>query len=124
MAGRVVEPGLVEVTYETAADMEVTAQQPIVRLLEAECRARPVALVFLVRNVSRVDLAVPRFWQQVTKRLAPSLRAMAIASKSLAVRTAASTFSVANLLERVPLKVQAFADEQEALAWAREQKSG
>lgn len=123
MSHRVVEPGVVEVVYATAESMKPERQLALRALLEEQLAEGPVALVFCVREVVTVDASVPAYWAGVTRRLAPRLCAVAIASRSMAVRAAARAFSVGNTLQRVELDVQAFSDEAEALAWARERRA-
>ena len=112
--------GLFHVVYKTEADMRPELQKDLVIALEQAVELGPVALVFTVKQAAVVDKAVPVFWMDVTKRLAPRLSAMAIASPSMVVRTAAHGFSVANKLRRVTMAVTAFESEAEALGWARE----
>ena len=114
----VIEEGLVQVQYSNEADMLPDLQASLLNDLERFARNGHVAVVFQVKSVAAVDHGIPAFWLEVTKRLAPKLCAMAIASPSLVVRTAARGFSVANKLRQVPLAVQAFDDEQAALRWA------
>lgn len=123
MSHRLVEPGVIEVLYESAAEMAPPAQEPLQRLIERSLEAGPVALVFRVHRVPVVDAAVPKFWMEMTRQLAPGLCALAITSPSMAVRAAARAFSVMNTLRRVEVDVQAFIDEDEALAWARTRRS-
>ncbi len=119
MSFRVVEPGLLEVTYESAGEMAAKAQAALLHALEKECGNGPTAIVFFVRKVNKVDLEVPKLWLGVTQRLAPRLKALAVASGSLAVRAAASTFHISNIVTRTPLEVRAFESERAALDWAR-----
>lgn len=123
MSERVVEPGVIEVVYASAEEMKPQAQLGLRRLLDEALAGGPVALVFYVRKVPRVDAAVPKYWAEVTKQLAPRLCGMAVASSSMAVRAAARAFAVANILRRVEVDVQAFADEAQALAWARQRRA-
>ena len=116
----VAEPGIVEVIYETPEDMDPARQAPLLELLQVEAAKAPLAIVFLVRKVSRVDPTVPRFWLDVTKELDGKLVAMAIASSSMAVRVAAKAFSAANSMRGLSIRVGAFSDETEALFWARQ----
>lgn len=120
MAFEVREPGVFHVTYATETDMDPAAQERLLKALEAELTRGPVGLVFQVAS-ALVPHAVPEFWLGVTKRLAPRLCAMAIVSPSLAVRTAASGFSVANALRGVAVAVKAFGptDGAAALGWVR-----
>ena len=115
------EPGLFHVVYATEADMRPELQKALVDALTAVVATDPAVLVFTVRQASGVDKSVPAYWMDVTKRLAPRLCAMAIASPSMVVRTAAHGFSVANKLRRVSMEVAAFEAEKDALRWAREQ---
>lgn len=96
-------------------------QKELVAALEQAVELGPVAVVFTVKQAAGVDRSVPAFWMEVTKRLAPRLCTMAIASPSMVVRTAAHGFSVANKLRRVTMAVSAFESEGEALTWARSQ---
>lgn len=114
-----VEPGIVQVIYETAEDMAPSQQGPLLELLKAEAGKGPVAIVFLVRKIARVDPSVPRFWLDATKDLNPALLAMAIASSSMAVRVAAKAFGAACSMRGLSVAVAAFSDEAEALVWAR-----
>ena len=119
MSYRVVEPGVVEVVYESAEDMKPEKQLGVRAAVDAELEAGPVALVFCVRRVVSVDLSVPTYWAEVAKRLSPRLCALGVASTSVAVRAAARAFAVGNTLRRVAVDVEAFSDEGAALDWAR-----
>ncbi|MEW5738174.1 MAG: hypothetical protein AB1938_04575 [Myxococcota bacterium] len=119
MSVRVVEPGIIEVVYESADDMAPARQGALRALMDTQLAHGPLALVFVVRQVPGVDAAVPKYWLEVTRRLAPRLCAMAVTSTSMAVRAAARAFSVANTLTRVAVDARAFRDEIEALDWAR-----
>ena len=119
MPFRLVVPQLLEVTYESSEQMAPAEQKPLLDAREFACTEGPTVIVFYVRKITSVDLAVPAMWQHVTKRLAPGLTGMAICSTSLAVRTAASTFGIANMLTRVPVEVRAFEGEPDGLAWAK-----
>lgn len=116
-----VEPGVLEVVYQTAADLAPAAQAGLLRALEDQLTRGPVGVGFVVRGVAAVDRSVPAFWLDVTRRRAPRLCALAIASPSLAVRTAARAFAVANSVRGVRVAVAAFAAEDEARAWLRAQ---
>lgn len=120
MPFRLVEPGVIEVVYSSPAELAADAQGPLVELLEAECAVRPTVLVFDVKNVTSVPMAVPELWLTVTRGCAPRLCGMAIASPSMAVRAAADGFNVANLLRRVPVAVKSFHTVADATAWARQ----
>lgn len=122
MSHRIVEPGLVEVVYESLEDMKPEKQLGVRAVVDQQLEAGPVALVFCVRKVLAVDLSVPAYWAEVAKRLSPRLCAFAIASRSMAVRAAARAFSVGNTLGRVEVDVEAFTDEGAALEWAREKR--
>lgn len=124
MPFRVVEPGIIEVVYESAEEMAPARQGGLRALMDAQLARGPLALVFVVRQVPTVDAAVPKYWLEVTRRLAPRLCAMAVTSNSLAVRAAARAFSVANALTRVAMEARAFCDEAEALDWARARVRG
>jgi hypothetical protein len=116
-----VKKGLIHVVYEAEADMLPDRQVALMKDLDKELAGGLAVLVFNVKKAAGVDKAVPAFWLDVTKRLAPKLCAMAIASPSMVVRTAASGFSVANKLRQVRMAVQAFDDDAKALKWAAEQ---
>ena len=97
---------------------EVT--QRIIAELEQELAAGRTTVLFIVRTLD-VPRSVPEFWFTVTQRLAPALCAMAIVSDSLAVRAAASGFSVTNRVRRVKVAVKAFTDAEleAAREWCR-----
>lgn len=119
MSHRIVEPGLIEVVYESAEDMKPEKQLGVRAALDEQLEAGPVALVFCVRKVLSVDMNVPAYWAEVARRLSPRLCALGIASTSMAVRAAARAFAVGNTLRRVEVDVEAFSDEAAALDWAR-----
>lgn len=119
MSHRVVEPGVIEVIYESADEMLPQRQSALRAVLDEQLQGGPVVLVFCVRKVVAVDPSVPAYWLEVTKLLAPRLCGLAIASPSMAVRAAARGFSVGNVLRQVESDVQAFAHEDEALDWAK-----
>lgn len=119
MSHAVAEPGIVQVIYQVAEDMDPSRQGGLLTLLQAEAEKGPLAIVFLVRKIARIDPGVPRFWLDVTKDLDRKLLAMAIASSSMAVRVAAKAFGAANSMRGLAITVGAFSDEGEALLWAR-----
>jgi len=116
-----VEPGVIRVLYDTEADMAPQSQAGLLRALENQLTFGPVGIVFAVPRVAVVDRSVPTFWLDITKRMAPKLCALAIASPSVAVRTAARAFAVANTVRGVGVTVTAFNTEDEALRWVRAQ---
>lgn len=97
--------GCFEVIYAQVQDMDPAAQQSLLEALERETSDRPTSVIFVVETLD-VQPTVPKFWLEVTKKLAPRLCAMAIVSDNLVVRTAASGFSVSNRLRRVPVQVR------------------
>lgn len=107
-----------EVSYQTVDDMDPELQASLLTAIERELKSGPVSILFRV-NTLDVPREVPEFWLGVTKRLAPGLCAMAIVSDSLAVRAAASGFSVTNRVRRVKVSVKAFKPEDVsgAQAW-------
>ena len=116
--------GLFEVSYGSVQDMQPELQRGLLRAIEDELASGPVALLFAV-NTLDVPRSVPEFWFTVTRRLAPGLCAMAIVSDSLAVRAAASAFSVTNRVRKVKLEVKAYTVAQagEARAWCEAARS-
>jgi hypothetical protein len=96
-----------EVTYAAVADMEPAMQRTLLEALRREVQGGRTSILFVVETLD-VPAAVPKFWLEVTKELAPGLCAMAIVSDNLVVRTAASGFSVSNRLRRVPVEVRAY----------------
>ncbi len=113
-------PGNFEVRYATVEDMDPKVQAALLQNLEHDLATAPASVLFVVETMS-VPRAVPEFWLTVTKRHAPRLCAMAIVSDHLAVRTAASGFSVANRIRNVKLEVKSFhKNELEAArSWCR-----
>lgn len=116
-----VRKGVIRVVYEDADEMLPNRQGPLMEAIDRELARGPVALVFTVYSARSVDRSVPAYWRGVTKRLAPQLCAMAITSESLAVRTAARGFSVANTLSRNAVSVKAFESEAPAIDWAMDE---
>jgi len=117
----VMRRGVIRVVYEDAPEMLPDRQHALMEVIERELARGPVALVFTVFSARSVDKSVPAYWRGVTQRLAPQLCAMAIASESLAVRTAARGFSVVNTLSRNEVVVRAFESEAPAIDWAMDQ---
>jgi hypothetical protein len=113
-----VRKGVIRVVYQDAAEMLPDRQHPLMDAIERELARGPVAVVFTVFSARSIDKSVPAYWRGVTQRLAPQLCAMAIASESLAVRTAARGFSVVNTLSRNEVVVRAFETEAPAVDWA------
>jgi hypothetical protein len=107
MAFARVGAGQFEVTYREEADMTPAAQRDLLITLEQELAKGRATVLFQVHTLA-VPHTVPQFWLEVTKRLAPGLCALAIVSDSLAVRTAASGFSIANKMRGAKLTVKAF----------------
>lgn len=99
--------GCFEVTYAVADDMDPRHQQKLLEALERGLAHGPVSVLFVVHTLS-VPREVPEFWFRVTKQLAPKLCAIAVISDSLAVRAAASGFSVSNKVRRVKVNVKAY----------------
>jgi hypothetical protein len=124
MAFERVAAGRFEVTYRDAADMGPEAQRDLLRKLEQDLAKGRATVLFQVQTLS-VPHSVPQFWLEVTKRLAPGLCAMAIVSDNLAVRTAASGFSIANKMRGVKLVVKAFHQQelQGARTWCEQTRS-
>lgn len=114
-------PGCFEVIYARPEDMDPTAQKELLATLERELKGQPCSILFLVETLD-VPPAVPKFWLEVTQRLAPHLCAMAVVSDSLVVRTAASGFYVSNRLRQVQTQIRGFAPEDRHLAeqWCTE----
>lgn len=113
--------GCFEVIYANVQDMEPAAQQALLEALERETAEHPTSVLFVV-DTTEVQPGVPRFWLDVTKKLAPRLCAMAIVSDNLVVRTAASGFSVSNRLRKVQVQVRAWSrsERPHAEAWCAE----
>src|SRR5688572_11167827 len=110
--------GLIRVQYDHPAQLAPEAQGPLISALAREGRLRPVKLLFvLAKAVWTVDPKVPAFWLAETADNSVQLQRMAIVSPSLAVRTAAIGFSVANALRGRKFQTQAFTAEAEARAW-------
>ena len=122
MSFRTIGPNVLEITYATAEDMAPENQSALKTTLERLTKNARLALCFQVGRLPKVDAAVPMFWLEITKVLSPNLCAMAIVSDSIAVRSAARGFGVANALRSVAVEVKAWAPAQtdEALTWLRE----
>jgi hypothetical protein len=114
------EPGLISVDYRDEEGLDPTKQGPLVDAVEQQCALGFVAVVFEVTGARRIDVAVPEMWLKVTGRLSPALCAMAVASRSIAVRVAADAFGISNVLRRVPIAVKSFIELDAAQRWARE----
>lgn len=111
------EPGVLVVTYRQADEMKAELQADVLARLE---QRRPTVLVFEVgAGVRSVPIDVPTFWLGVTGRADLQLRAMAIVTKSAAVRVAAGGFALANTARRVAMEVKTFETMDDARAWAR-----
>jgi len=118
MRFEVLEPGLFVVTYRATADLMLSQQTELIDALEKALPNGPVAVVFDVGpDVKSVDLSVPGFWLDVTGRL--SITAMAIVTTSAAVRIAAQGFRLAQNLRKHPIVVEAHAQVETAIPWAR-----
>lgn len=110
------EPGVLVVTYQRADEMKPALQGDLLARLEQK---RPTALVFEVGAAVRsVPIDVPTFWLGVTGRAELQLKAMAIVTKSAAVRVAAGGFALANTARRVAMDVKTFESMADARAWA------
>ncbi len=122
MSFRTLETGVIEVSYATAEDMAPEAQKALRQAIEGASRTARVALIFRVGRLPKVDPAVPLFWLEVTKNLSPNLCAMAIVSDSIAVRSAARGFGVANALRSIAVDVKAWVHGEldEAMTWLRD----
>jgi len=107
------------VRYDTAEDLLPANQADLVlRLREAGAR-QPVAIVFDVGGQIRsVDLGVPGFWLGVSGDRSIALRAMAIASRTMAVRVAAGGFRLANQARRLPIEVRVVDTWEAGVEWA------
>lgn len=113
-------PGVLRVRYEDAKQMAPLRQQPLLEAIREHAKAGPVAILFEVGPAIRVvSPAVPAFWLTVTGQPENRLCAISVVSPSLAVRTAASGFGIANSLRRIPLVLRAHEDLVEATAWLR-----
>jgi hypothetical protein len=107
------------VRYESHEDLAPERQGLVVRTMREVGHAVPVALVFVVPpGVWKVQRETPEFWLDVTAQPECRLTAMAIVTKSLPVRMAATGFAIANTLRKGVMAVEAFADENEAIQWA------
>lgn len=112
-------PDLLLVRYDTAEDLLPANQADLVQRLRELGARQPVAIVFDVgEKIRSVDLRVPGFWLGVTSERAIALRAMAIASRSLAVRAAAGGFRLANLARGLPLEVRVVDSSEAGVEWA------
>jgi hypothetical protein len=117
-AFREVDPGLFRVHYATGAELSPEQQQPLIAAIEAASKNGPTAITFVVdAGIRSVEIAVPTFWLGVTARTELQLCAMAIVTRSIAVRTAAKGFDIANKVRRVPIEVSTFEEEVDALRW-------
>lgn len=113
--------GCFEVTYADVQDMAPEAQQALLEAIEREASDRPTSVLFVVDTLD-VQPTVPKFWLDVTQKLAPRLCAVAIISDNLVVRAAASGFSVSNRLRQVKVQVRAWprSDQHLAERWCAE----
>lgn len=116
--------GHFEVDYATTEDMDPALQQKLLEAIKRALTEGAVSVLFTVKTLS-VPRSVPEFWFSVTKDLAPGLCAMAIVSDSLAVRTAASGFSVTNKMRGVKIAVKSFtpSELEAARRWAGETRA-
>lgn len=116
--------GHFEVPYAEAADMDPALQSSLLDDLRVALGEGRVSVLFLVKAID-VPRAVPAFWFSVTQQLAPGLCAMAIVSDSLAVRAAASAFSVTNRIRRVKVAVKSFtaAELETARRWCAAERA-
>ncbi|MCC6812222.1 MAG: STAS/SEC14 domain-containing protein [Deltaproteobacteria bacterium] len=107
--------GHIEVSYTSAEDMAPEQQRALIDAIERELSARRLTVLFRVGSIS-VPPAVPTFWLNVTKKHAPKLRAMAVVSDSVAVRAAATSFGIANILRGVSVAVRPFKNSEVEIA--------
>lgn len=119
MACELLEAGLLKVVYATDEDMQPKAQRVVADAVAAELRKGPLGLLFVVPDIPRLDTAVPAYWLEVVSKSAPRLCAMAIASRSMLIRTAATSFGVTLKLRRIKHAVKAFEVYDPALEWVR-----
>lgn len=122
--GFTVNDGHFEVVYATDDDMDPAQQQKLLEAIRRGLTAGPVSVLFEVKTLS-VPRAVPEFWFSVTRQLAPNLCAMAIVADSLAVRAAASGFSVTNRVRHVKVEVKAFTPSalEQARRWCADSRA-
>lgn len=112
-------PDLFLVRYDTDEDLLPERQAELVERLRVIGAQQPVAVVFDVADAIRsVDIGVPGFWLGVTGERSIALRAMAIASRSRAVRVAAGGFRLANQARGLPIQVQVFDTADAGVEWA------
>lgn len=115
----VVEPGVVVVRYGAAAEMAAGRQGPLIAAVEGAAAGGATALVFVIApDVRAVELAVPAFWLEATRRERLRLAALAVVSRNAGVRLAVVGFGATNAVRGVRLAVKAFDDERAAIAWA------
>jgi hypothetical protein len=113
------------VHYTKDEDLAPAQQTDLLAAVRQVGRFQPTGIVFLLsQGVWKVDPAIPKYWLEVTADSQLKMAAMAIVSPSLAVRSAALAFGVANTLRRHPMAVQAFTDEQKAVRWLEDELVG
>lgn len=113
-----VASGVFVVRYGT--DQELLPDRQAALLKSGAREGSGAAIVFvLAPDVWKVDLSVPQFWPQTVADSTLPLRAIAVVSRSVAVRAATHTFRVARMLRRQHLAVASLDDEAGAARWAR-----
>ncbi len=117
------QPGLFIIRYDTVENLAPARQRPLIDAVRKAVARVPVGLVFVLdAKVRAVPMEVPTFWLGVTREL--PLAAMAVVSRSLAVRMATTAFSISNTFQRSAMATESFLDEEVALQWIRARLAG
>ncbi|BDG02362.1 hypothetical protein [Anaeromyxobacter oryzae] len=114
------QDGVFVVRYAEAAELAPERQTDLVAALREASRGDRVAVVFVVpAAVKLVGHDVPQHWIRVTGDRALGIAAIAVVTPNPAVSVATRALGTASILRDGRTAVKPFADEREALAWAR-----
>jgi hypothetical protein len=112
-------PGVLVIRYEWPDHLSPEWQGELLELSRAASRNGPVALVFVLADRLRaIPPTVRGFWRTICSDLGARIGAVAVVTSSWGVEVATTGFGVTIALSGVPLAVQAFQDEPQAVAWA------
>lgn len=112
-------PGVLAVRYEWRDQLGAESQAELLELSRAGSSGGPIALVFVLADRIRdIPPTVRVFWRTITADPRYRIAAMAVVTASWGVEVSTAGFGVTSALSGAPLKVQAFREERDAVAWA------
>ena len=116
---REVAYGIWLITFPTKEEVVASACGHLVPpLIDASKKGRLVVIANVPPDLRLIEPSVSAFWLDAMTKRGVLARAVAVVTKSLAVKTVVGAFGIAMKISNKPIEARTFPTEGEAIVWA------